>query len=86
MLWIGPISDHERTNPSSSARTIAPAATPMNRLRECSYALAFWAMRALVLAVVAFASSVACWSRSIASGSASMRRESACTDLCARRR
>ena len=41
MLWIGPITDHERTNPSSSARTIAPAATPMNRLRECSYALAF---------------------------------------------
>ena len=32
--WIGPISDHERTNPSSSARTIAPAATPMNRFRE----------------------------------------------------
>ena len=29
----------------------------MNRLRECSYALAFWAMRASVLAVVAFASS-----------------------------
>ena len=36
-----------------------PAATPMNRLRECSYALAFWAMRASALAVVAFASSVA---------------------------
>ena len=36
MLWIGPISDQERTNPSSSARTIAAAAPPMNRLRECS--------------------------------------------------
>ena len=32
--WIGPITDHESTNPRSSARTIAPAATPMNRFRE----------------------------------------------------
>ena len=34
MRWIGPISDQERTKPSRSARTIAPAATPMNRFRE----------------------------------------------------
>ena len=32
--WIGPITDHERTNPSISASPIAPAATPMKRLRE----------------------------------------------------
>ena len=34
ICWIGPITDHERTKPSSNARTIAPAATPMKRLRE----------------------------------------------------
>ena len=70
MRWIGPMSDHERTNPSSSARTIAPAATPMNRFRELAYALAFWAIRSSVFAVVALASSVASWLRSMASCSA----------------
>ena len=32
--WIGPISDHERTNPSNRASPIAPAAPPMKRFRE----------------------------------------------------
>ena len=64
--WIGPITDHERTNPSNSARPIAPAATPMKRFRELAYALAFWAIRSFVFAVVALASSVASWLRSTA--------------------
>ena len=49
MFWIGPITDHERTNPSSSARTIAPAATPMNRARELAKELAFRAIEILDL-------------------------------------
>ena len=49
----------------------------MNRFRELVYALAFWAIRASVLAVVAFASSVACWLRSIASSSARKRGDGA---------
>ena len=32
--WIGPTSDQERAIPSTSARTSADAATPMNRSRE----------------------------------------------------
>ena len=38
------MTDHERTSPSSSARTIAPAATPMKRLRWLAYELAFCAI------------------------------------------
>ena len=34
--WIGPTSDHERANPSTSARMSADAATPMKRSREPS--------------------------------------------------
>ena len=43
--WIGPITDHERASPRSSARTIAAAATPMNRLRWLAYELSFCAMK-----------------------------------------
>ena len=46
----------------------------MNRLRECSYALAFWAMSSLVLATVVDASAVTCPSRSMAVRSASPAR------------
>ena len=49
MRWIGPISDQESTSPSSKARTIAPAATPMNRFRELAYELAFCAISELRL-------------------------------------
>ena len=44
MLWIGPISDHDRMNPSNSASTSAAAATPMNSARELANELAFRAI------------------------------------------
>ena len=71
---MGPISDQESTNPSSSASRIAPAATPMKRFRELVYALAFCSIKASVRAAVAFASSVASWLRSTASRSARVRK------------
>ncbi len=52
MFWIGPISDHERMNPSNRASTRAPAATPMNRARELAKELAFRAIRSLTSARV----------------------------------
>ena len=52
---IGPINDQERTNPSTRARPIAPAATPMKRFREFARA-ALSAIRSLVFAVVELAS------------------------------
>ena len=81
---MGPITDQERTKPSSSARTIAPAATPMKRFRERAYALAFWAITSSVFAVVAFASSVASWLRSAASCSALLRSCCPCRALAGR--
>ena len=56
MFWIGRITDHERTNPSSSARTIAPAATPMKRIRELAKEPWLRAMRSLISSRVPFAS------------------------------
>ena len=73
MLWIGPISDHDRTNPSSSASTSAPAATPMNSARELAKELAFRAISSSTSARVPSARSAASWLRSLASCSTSAR-------------
>ena len=67
--WMGSISDHERTRPSSNARTIAPTATAMNSCRDRSYELAFRAIRSSISAIVALASTAASWFRSVESPS-----------------
>ena len=53
---------------------MAPAATPMKRLRELTYEFAFWAMTASVFAVVASARSAARWLSVMASCSLRERR------------
>ena len=73
MLWIGPMTDQERTNPSSSARMSAPAATPMKSARELAKELAFLAIRAWVSCRVPLASSAASVARSLANRSARAR-------------
>ena len=62
--WSGPVSARDRTNPSSRARKTVPAATPMKRFRELSYALRFCAIRAFVLSVAVSASVAAASSSS----------------------
>ena len=62
--WIGPINDQERTNPSTRARPIAPAAADEEVPRSRTRALS--AIRSLVFAVVELASTVASWLRSTA--------------------
>ena len=69
-LYIGPVSARDRMNPSSKARKMVPAARPMKRFRELSYALRFSAIRAFVLPVAVSASDRAATSRSTDSVSA----------------